>query len=383
MVSKSLHRSIDIANLIHKTIVTNQLIQGTDRVLLSISGGQDSICFLSLLNQFHGQFNLHLGLFWCHHLWQIDSFSLMRQIAKISFLFQFNSCFAITEKFVPSELLARNWRHKCSYRICLFYNYYKMGLAHSANDKVETILLNLMRGTGVTGLSPLQLRSTKAIQRDEHISTFLAFPTFFFSWYPRWFDVFFCVTDLIKPAVDNSKQKITIGIFIHKKGNENTLATGWREIKLINLDLVETPFTTLTPKRSNHFHVQKARHTKLPFLIHNFPKSFGSLQQIYLATLSVLSNPSMESKPYGITSIPRMHLVPIFPLSILKKSISQNLEKVFFKKQRLNNSIVAKKLKENKKLSAYAGRSLSRRALTPSTSHSMLSFASPQGACEA
>ena len=158
-----------------------------DKILLSISGGQDSICLLVILNQLSAQMEFKLGLVWCHHLWQIDSFSLMRQITKISYLFQLNSCFAITPKPIPSELLARNWRHDCSARICFFYNYYKMSLAHSASDKTETILLNLMRGTGLAGLSPLSWEKKNTVQnikQREHVSQLLAFQVFFFIWSP-------------------------------------------------------------------------------------------------------------------------------------------------------------------------------------------------------
>ena len=218
MVAKPLHRSVDLVNSVGKSLATKQLIKGKansmhkslkstcnifsvprqnperqttkDKILLSISGGQDSICLLVILNQLCAQMEFKLGLVWCHHLWQIDSFSLMRQITKISYLFQLNSCFAITPKPIPSELLARNWRHDCSARICFFYNYYKMSLAHSASDKTETILLNLMRGTGIAGLSPLSWEKKNTVQnikQREHVSQLLRFADFqlfFFIWSP-------------------------------------------------------------------------------------------------------------------------------------------------------------------------------------------------------
>ena len=199
MVAKSLYRSVDLINSVNKTIVTNQLMKAADRILLSTSGGQDSICLLILFNQLYYQMELDLSLLWCHHLWQFDSFSLMRQITKLSFIFQFNSCFVITSKFVPSELLARNWRQNSSNRLCLFYNYYKIILAHSANDKVETILLNLLRGTGTTGLSPLGRIKLiddispkgveKSSQKGEHTSQIVTSahsmqPVSFFYWLP-------------------------------------------------------------------------------------------------------------------------------------------------------------------------------------------------------
>ena len=189
MVLKHAHRSVDLVNSIRKIIITKQLIKATEGVLISISGGQDSICLLFLINQLYTQMDLRFSLFWCHHLWQIDSFSLMRQITKISFLFQFDGCFAITSKLVPSEILARNWRHNCSYRICLFYHYSKIILAHSANDKVETILLNLLRGTGTAGLSPLSLKYTNSIANKEHVFSYSVFPMFLFSWSPFYIDL--------------------------------------------------------------------------------------------------------------------------------------------------------------------------------------------------
>ena len=182
MARKSVYRSIDIVNSVSKLISTNQLIKTKDRLLLATSGGQDSISLLVVLNQLTFQMNLHLTLFWCHHLWQIDSFYLMRQMAKTSFLFKMDSCFVVTPKPVSSELLARNWRYSCSYRVSVFYNCHKISLAHSGSDRVETILLNLMRGTGTAGLSPLHWTKTISEKSPEkkHISQFPHFS--FFCW---------------------------------------------------------------------------------------------------------------------------------------------------------------------------------------------------------
>ena len=189
MTLKHVHKSVDSLNLLRKTIITKNLIKGTEHVLLSISGGQDSICLLFLMNQLSAQMDLKLSLFWCHHLWQIDSFFLMREITKIGFLFQLDGSLTITPKFVSSELLARNWRHNCSSRLCFFYNYSKIILAHSANDKVETMLLNLLRGAGITGLAPLAFKSTNSIANQEHLLSFSIFPMFLFSWSPPYIDL--------------------------------------------------------------------------------------------------------------------------------------------------------------------------------------------------
>jgi tRNA(Ile)-lysidine synthase TilS/MesJ len=168
---KSFYRRIDLVNKSHK-LISNNLIKQKDQVLLSFSGGQDSICLLFMLNQLYSQLELHITFFWCHHLWQTDSFYLMQQVAKLSFLFQFNSCFAIPSSFISSELLARKWRQSCSYRVSFFSNNSKICLAHTFNDKVETIFFNFMRGTGLTKLSPLrrtQLISKSISTNEKHV----------------------------------------------------------------------------------------------------------------------------------------------------------------------------------------------------------------------
>ena len=183
MITKSSSRSIDLVNSVEKSLIKNQLIKKRDKILFSISGGQDSICLLAILNQLSAQVDFYTGLIWCHHLWQVDSFLLMRQITKISYLFKKNIYLAIATKPIPSELLARNWRHNCSSRISFFYKYNKISLAHSANDKAETILLNLMRGTGVAGLSPL-LWKKKDHKKKKRVSHFIFFTIFLFMWSP-------------------------------------------------------------------------------------------------------------------------------------------------------------------------------------------------------
>ena len=165
---KSFYRRIDLVNKSNKL----NLISQNDQILLSFSGGQDSICLVFMLNQLYSQLELHITLFWCHHLWQTDSFYLMQQVAKLSFLFQFNSCFTISSNSLSSELLARKWRQSCSNRVSFFYNGSKICLAHTFNDKVETIFFNFMRGTGLTKLSPLrreQFISKSSSTNEKHV----------------------------------------------------------------------------------------------------------------------------------------------------------------------------------------------------------------------
>ena len=119
-------------------------------LLIMFSGGQDSITLLVLLFGIQSQNLLKLNLLWNHHLWHKDSFFITRHVLKLSFLFKISTHNAIALAPVKTELGARQWRLKVSRRLSNFYKYQGIMQAHSGTDKIETLLLNLFRGTSNT-----------------------------------------------------------------------------------------------------------------------------------------------------------------------------------------------------------------------------------------
>ena len=146
-----------------------------ENLLIAFSGGQDSISLLVLLFIIHSQNCLTLNLLWNNHLWHKDSFFISRHVLKLSFLFSIAGHNAITVTPVKTELKARQWRLKSSRRLESFYNCQKIVQAHSGTDKVETLLLNLFRGTGNTSpfyltdflLSSSQKQKRKVFLKDK------------------------------------------------------------------------------------------------------------------------------------------------------------------------------------------------------------------------
>ena len=119
-------------------------------LLITFSGGQDSVALLVLLFGIQSQNLLKLNILWNHHLWHKDSFFITRHILKLSFLFKISAHSAIATSSVKTEIQARQWRLKVSRRLSNFYKYQNVMQAHSGTDKIETLLLNLFRGTGNT-----------------------------------------------------------------------------------------------------------------------------------------------------------------------------------------------------------------------------------------
>jgi hypothetical protein len=100
------------------------------------------------------------GLLWCNHFWQKESFHTMLHVAKINLCFSSTMFFFLPIEGVLSEQNAREWRHKSIQRTCAFYCYECCTQGHTKSDRVETILFNILRGTGIAGFQSLQWKKS-------------------------------------------------------------------------------------------------------------------------------------------------------------------------------------------------------------------------------
>ena len=152
--------------------INSSLIQ--KNILISFSGGQDSTCLILLLIILKEQLCLYFEMIYCNHLWNLNNLYKFGHIIKIGFNLQKNIIFAFNSKKIFTEKLARIWRYSILYRTSHFYNYKIIVTAHTKTDQIETLLLNLFRGSGKKGLSIfsnnrfLMNKSTKEIFLSEN-----------------------------------------------------------------------------------------------------------------------------------------------------------------------------------------------------------------------
>ena len=126
-------------------------------LLLSTSGGQDSACLTAIMAQLQRQWGNRLGTVACNHLWQDDSFYSSFHIARVCFLLKQSFCFVPIshQPTLNNEGKARVWRQNTIQRLAFFYQYPAICTGHTSSDRVETMLFNLIRGSGKKGLSSL------------------------------------------------------------------------------------------------------------------------------------------------------------------------------------------------------------------------------------
>ena len=140
---------------INQLLIERNLLQPDQAVLITVSGGQDSICLLNILYRLSLKWNWKLGIVHCDHKWSSTSFKQGRHVSSIAVNMQINYYQMVTTQDVNTEQLARIWRYEAFQRVAIFHNYKFIVTAHNASDKVETIIHNLTRGSGFSGLQPI------------------------------------------------------------------------------------------------------------------------------------------------------------------------------------------------------------------------------------
>lgn len=137
-------------------IKQNQLFNTTDKVLLAVSGGRDSMLMVALFNAA----SLNFGIAHCNFNLRgnesDDDERLVRSLAE-TLQVPFHHTSFQTKDFaaregVSVEMAARELRYQWFEQVRTTESYQYIAVAHHLSDSTETVLLNLTRGTGLAGL---------------------------------------------------------------------------------------------------------------------------------------------------------------------------------------------------------------------------------------
>lgn len=163
------------------------LVPEKETALLAVSGGIDSICLASLfLNSSAGR---RFAVAHCNfHLRGEDSDSDEALVAAWCGRngVRYHKADFDTEQYasahsVSIEMAARELRYDWFASLCRDNGYYGMAVAHNANDNAETLILNLLRGTGLRGITGMQVETVAPVTRDELSGVRLLRPMLSFS----------------------------------------------------------------------------------------------------------------------------------------------------------------------------------------------------------
>nr|YP_009646476.1 tRNA(Ile)-lysidine synthetase [Chloropicon maureeniae]QBX98234.1 tRNA(Ile)-lysidine synthetase [Chloropicon maureeniae] len=146
-----------IKRILYTLSTTHLFDQNTEfKILIAISGGQDSTCLASFIlicqKLMNKKKRIQVGLIHCQHLWGMASLEMANQID--SWVYQMKKLnidvvlySALPIYAVPSESASRSWRIKLFNRIAKIYNYNLVLTGHTLNDQIETFLsYQIIRG---------------------------------------------------------------------------------------------------------------------------------------------------------------------------------------------------------------------------------------------
>ncbi|MFC2098407.1 tRNA lysidine(34) synthetase TilS [Bacteroidota bacterium] len=151
-----------------KYIKDNKLCSSSDRILLAVSGGIDSVVMLDLFLAA----GYKAGIAHCNfHLRAEESdqdVSFVKSLAEIHSI-EFHSKDFQTGETASSEgisiqMAARNLRYTWFEEVRETYKYNLIATAHNQDDVLETFFINLSRGTGIRGLTGIPARAGKVIR---------------------------------------------------------------------------------------------------------------------------------------------------------------------------------------------------------------------------
>ncbi|NJO78436.1 MAG: tRNA lysidine(34) synthetase TilS [Cyanobacteria bacterium RM1_2_2] len=140
---------------LHQTLKQRQLLPKQQRLLVAVSGGQDSLCLLHLLLNLQPKWSWQLGIAHCNHCWRPDAETNASYVRELARALQIPYFVATAPERPKSEASARQWRYQALTEIAVAQNYAYVVTGHTASDRAETLLYNLIRGSGTDGLQAL------------------------------------------------------------------------------------------------------------------------------------------------------------------------------------------------------------------------------------
>ena len=161
-----------LENKVKTTIKKYDLIKNGDNIVVGVSGGPDSMTLLNVLINLKEELNLKITVAHINHMIREEAEEETKYVE--NFCKEKNiECFIKREKVeelakdnrVGTEEAGRAVRYAFFDEVLEKVKANKIATAHNANDNAETVLMNIIRGSGTSGLKGIEpIRENKYIR---------------------------------------------------------------------------------------------------------------------------------------------------------------------------------------------------------------------------
>ena len=162
-------------NKILETIKKYNMIENGEKVVLAVSGGPDSICMLDILKDIKNDekidMNFEIVVAHVNHMIRKEAEEDEKYVKKYceENQIEFYSKSIDVQKMANNnkiglEEAGRKARYDFFDEISEKTNAQKIAIAHNKNDKVETVLMHILRGSGINGLKGIEPKRGRYIR---------------------------------------------------------------------------------------------------------------------------------------------------------------------------------------------------------------------------
>lgn len=156
---------------VRNIIAKYNLLDKGDSVIVGVSGGPDSMTLLTLLLELKEEYNLQIYVAHVNHMIRENAIKDEEYVKKFCdknniklFIKRENIIEKSKQDKKGLEETGREVRYNFFEEVSKNTNSNKIAIAHNLNDKIETIIMNLTRGTGISGLKGIEPKREKYIR---------------------------------------------------------------------------------------------------------------------------------------------------------------------------------------------------------------------------
>lgn len=148
-----------------ETIRKYNLIEQDDTIIIGVSGGPDSMCLLDILYCLKNTLSINIAVAHINHMIREEADKETEYVKNYCkekdipcYIKKVDVINLAKEQKLGTEEMGRKIRYDFFEEVAKKLGANKIATAHNANDNAETVLMNLMRGSGISGLKGIEIK---------------------------------------------------------------------------------------------------------------------------------------------------------------------------------------------------------------------------------